>query len=105
MSCMLPVCGFWRYVWHGGILRVQFTATLACFGLAFTLGGRLVVNKPPSVDEVNPKVAIVAKDSFVPHYCPKDESTTFEYDKNSIKELDTKTTCVLCNICATKKPR
>ena len=41
--------------------RVQFTATLACIVLAFSLGDRLVVDKPPSVDEVRPKVVIRGK--------------------------------------------
>ena len=38
--------------------RVQFTATVACIELAFALGDRLVVDKPPFVDEVRPKVVI-----------------------------------------------
>ena len=45
--------------------RVQFTATLACIVLAFALGDRLVVDKPPSVDEVRPKVVIRGKEFFV----------------------------------------
>ena len=32
--------------------RVQFTAALACIVLAFALGDRIVVDKPPFVDEV-----------------------------------------------------
>ena len=45
--------------------RVQFIATLACIVLAFALGDRLVVDKPPSVDEVRPKVVIRGKEFFV----------------------------------------
>ena len=45
--------------------RVQFTATLACIVLAFVLGDWLMVDKPPSVDEVRPKVVIRGKEFFV----------------------------------------
>ena len=48
--------------------RVQFTATLACIVLAFALGDRLVVDKPPSVDEVRPKVVIRRQEFFVPEH-------------------------------------
>ena len=83
--------------------RVQFTATLACIVSAFALGDRLVVDKPPSVDEVRPKVVIRGKEFFVPEHYPKDakddpKDGKLEYDKNLIKELDTKTTGVLCNM-------
>ena len=54
--------------------RVQFIATLACIVLAFVLGDRLVVDKPPSVDEICPKVVIRGKEFFVPEHCPKDAS-------------------------------
>ena len=72
--------------------RVQFTATLACSVLAFALGDRLVVDKPPSVDEVRPKVVIRGKEFFVPEHYPKDASVKLQNDKKLIEELDTKTT-------------
>ena len=75
--------------------RVQFTATLACIVLAFALGDRLVVDKPPCVDEVRPKVVIRGKELFVPEHYPKDAFRKLEYDKSLIEELDTKTTGVL----------
>ena len=84
--------------------RVQFTTTLACNVLAFALGDQLVANKPPSVDEVRPKVVIRAKEFFVPEHCPKDASGKLEYDKNLIKDLDTKTTGVLRNMCKHNPP-
>ena len=84
--------------------RVQFTATLACIVLAFALGDRLVVDKPPCVDEVRPKVAIRGKEFFVPEHYPKDASRKLEYDKNLIEELDTKTTGVLRNMCKHNPP-
>ena len=83
--------------------RVQFTATLACI-VAFALGDQLVVDKPPSVDEVRPKVVIRGKEFFVPGHYPKDASGKLEYDKNPIKELDTKTTGVLHNMCKHNPP-
>ena len=55
--------------------------------LAFALGDRLVVDKPPSVDEVRPKVVIRGKEFFVTEHYPKDASRKLEYDKNLIKEL------------------
>ena len=58
--------------------RVQFTATLACIVLALTLGDRLVVDKPPSVDDVRPKVVIHGKEFFVPEHYPKDVSRKLE---------------------------
>ena len=67
--------------------------------LAFALGDRLVVDKPPSVDEVRPKGVIRGKEIFVPEQYPKHASGKLEYDKNLIKELDTKTTGVLRNMC------
>ena len=84
--------------------RVQFTATLACIVLAFALGDRLVVDKPPSVDEVRPKVVIRGQEFFVPEHYPKDASRKLEYDKNLIKELETKTTGVLRNMCKHNPP-
>ena len=50
--------------------RVRFTATLACIALAFTLGDRCAIDKPPLVDEVCPKVVIRGKDFFVPEHYP-----------------------------------
>ena len=61
--------------------RVQFTATLACIVLAFALGDRLVVDKPPSIDEVRPKVVIRGKEFFVSEHYPKDASGKLQYDK------------------------
>ena len=84
--------------------RVQFTATLACIVLAFALGDRLVVDKPPSVDEVRPKVVIHGGEFFVPEHYPKDASGKLEYDKNLIKELEEKTTGVLRNMCKHNPP-
>ena len=78
--------------------RVQFTATLACIVLAFALGDRLVVDKPPSVDEVRPKLVIRGEEFFVPEHYPKDAFGNLEYDKNLIKELEEKTTGVLRNM-------
>ena len=84
--------------------RVQFTATLACIVLAFALGGRLVVDKPPSVHEVRPKVVIRGKEFFVPKYYPKDASGKLQYDKKLIEELDTKTTDVIRSMCKHNPP-
>ena len=84
--------------------RVQFTATHACIVLAFALGDRLVLDKPPSVDEVRPKVVIRGKEFFVPEHYPKDACGKLEYDKNLIEELDTKTTGVLRNMCKHNPP-
>ena len=83
---------------------MQFTATLACIVLAFALGDRLVVHKPPSVDEVRPKVVIPGKEFFVLEHYPKDASGKLKYDKNLITELDTKTTGVLRNMCKHNPP-
>ena len=69
--------------------RVQFTATLACIILAFALGDRLLVDKPPCVDEVRPKGLICGKEFFLPEDYPKDASGKLQYDKKLIKELDT----------------
>ena len=55
--------------------RVQFTATPACIVLTFALGERLVVDMPPSVDEVRPKVVILGKEFFVLEHYPKDASS------------------------------
>ena len=61
-------CGVYQCALHASVLcpleicvalrrwRVQFKATLACIVLAFALGDRPTVDKPPSVDEVRPKV-------------------------------------------------
>ena len=51
--------------------RVQFTATLACIVLAFALGDRLVVDKPPFVDEVRPKGVIRGKEFLFQGITPK----------------------------------
>ena len=72
--------------------------------LAFALGDRLVFDKPPSVDEVRPKVVIRGKEFFVLEHHPKDASRKLEYDKNLIKELDSKTTGVLRNMCKHNPP-
>ena len=84
--------------------RVQFTATLACIVLAFALGDRLVVDKPPYVDEVRPKVVIRGKEFFVPQHFPKDASGKLEYDKNLIKEFDTKTGACFATCASTTLP-
>ena len=84
--------------------NVQFTATLACIVLAFALGDWLVVDKPPSVDEVRPKVVIRGEEFFVPEHYPKDASGKLEYDKNLIKELEEKTTGVIRNMCKHNPP-
>ena len=84
--------------------RVQFTATVAYIVLAFALGDRLVVDKPPSVDEVHPKVVIRGKEFFVPEHYPKDASSKLEYHKNLIKELDATTMGVLRNMCKHNPP-
>ena len=65
--------------------RVQFTATFACIVLAFALGDRPVVDKPPSVDAVCPKVVIRGKEFFVPEHCPKHVAGRLQYDKNWLK--------------------
>ena len=83
---------------------MQFTAILASNVLAFSLGDRLVVDKPPSVDEVRPKVVIRGKEFFVPKHYPKDAYGKLRYDKKLIEELDTKTTDVLRNMCKHNPP-
>ena len=105
-QCALHASGFcpWEICVALRNWRVQFTATLACIVLAFALGDRLVVDKPPSVDEVRPKVVIRGKEFFVPEHYPKDASGKLEHDKNVIKELDTKTTGVLRNMCKHNPP-
>ena len=42
--------------------------------------------------------------SKLPEHYPKDASRKLEYDKNLIKELDTKTTGVLRNMCKHNPP-
>ena len=84
--------------------RVQFTATVACIVLAFSLGDRFVVDKPLSVDEVRPKVVIRGEQFFVREHYPKDASGRLEYDKNLIKELEEKTTGVIRNMCKHNPP-
>ena len=51
--------------------RGQFTATVACIVWAFALGDRLVVDKPPSADEVRPKVVIRGKNFLFQGITPK----------------------------------
>ena len=106
-----PECGVYQCALHASGLcpsdicvalrnwSVQFTATPACIVLAFALGDRLVVDKPPFVDEVRPKVVIRGKEFFVPEHYPKDACGKLEYAKKMIEELDTKTTDVLRNMC------
>ena len=111
-----PECGVYQCALHASVLcpleicvalrnwRVQFTATLACIALVFTLGDRLVVDKPPSVDEVRPKVVIRGKEFFVPEHYPKDAFGKLQHDNKLIEELDTKTTDVLHNMCKHNPP-
>ena len=84
--------------------RVQFTATLVCIVLAFTLGDRCAVDKPPLVDEVRPKVVICGQEIFVPEHYPKDASGRLQYDKKLIEELDMETTDLLRNMCKHNPP-
>ena len=63
-----------------------------------------MVDKPPSVDEVRPKVGIRGEIFFVSEHYPKDASRKLEYDKNLIKELEEKTTGVLRNMCKHNHP-
>ena len=77
VNIMCPEIGVYQCALHASVLcpseicvaprnwRVQFAATLACVVLAFALGDRLVVDKPPSVAEVRPKVVIRGKEFFV----------------------------------------
>ena len=85
-------------------LRVQFAATLACIVLAFALDDRFVVDKPPPVDDIRPKVVIRGKEFFVPEHYRKDACVKLDYDKKLIEELDTKTTDVLRNMCKHNPP-
>ena len=80
MPCMLPFCVPGRYVWH--CATGEFNSLPHWHALAFALGDRLVVDKPPSVDEVRPKVVIRGKEFFVPEHYPKDASGKLQYDKN-----------------------
>ena len=66
--------------WHKW--RVQFTATLACIVLAFALGDRLVVDKPPSVDEVRPKVVVRGKEFLFPSITPNMPPVNCSMTKN-----------------------
>ena len=83
---------------------MQFAATLACIVLAFALGDRLVVDKPPFVDDVRPKVVIGGKEFIVPEHYPKDAFGKLHYGKKLIEELDTKATDVLRNMCKHSPP-
>ena len=84
--------------------RVQFTATLACIVLAFALGDRRAVDKPPLLDEVRRKVVIRGEEFFVPKLYPKDASGRLPYVKKLTEELDMTTTDVLCNMCKHNPP-
>ena len=84
--------------------RVQFTATLACIVLAFTLGNRCAVDKPPLVDDVRPRVVIRGEEFFAPEHYPKYSFGTLQYDKKVIEELDMKTTDVRRNMCKQNVP-
>ena len=88
--------------WSGGY-GVQFTATLACIVLAFPLGDRRAVDKPPLGDEVRPKVVICGKE-FDPKHYPKDACGRLQYDKKLIEELDMKTMDVLLDMCKHNLP-
>ena len=78
-----PECGVYQCALHASVLcpsevcvalrncRVQLTTTLACIVLAFVLGDRCAVDKPPLVDEVRPKVVIRGQEFFVPEYYPQ----------------------------------
>ena len=111
-----PECGVYQRALHASVLcpseicvalrkwRVQFSATLACIVLAFASSDRLVVDKPPLVDEVRPRVVIRGKEFFVPEHYPKDASGKLQYDKKLIEELDMKTTDVLRNMCKHNPP-
>ena len=113
---MCPKCGVYRCAVHASCFcpseilvalrnrRVQFTPTLACIALAFSFGDQLVIDKPPSVNEVRPKVLIRGQEFFVPQHYPKDASGKLEYNKNQIKELEQKTTGALRNICKHNPP-
>ena len=84
MHITCPKCGVYQCALHASVLcpseicvalrkwRVQFTATLACIVLAFALGDRPAVDKPPLVHEVRAKVVIRGEDFFVPEHYPKD---------------------------------
>ena len=96
--CPLEICLAWRK-W-----RVQFTATLACIVLAFALGDRCVVDKPPLIDEVRGKVVIRGKKFIVTKHYPKDASCRLQDAKNLIARPDMKTTDVLRNMCKHNSP-
>ena len=78
--------------------RVQFTTTLECIVLAFTLGDRRAVDKPPLLDEVHPKVVICGKEFLVLEHYPKDAVGRLQYGKKLVEELDMKTTDMLRNV-------
>ena len=84
--------------------RVQFTATLACIGLAFALGDRCAVDKPPFGDVVRPKVVIRGKEFFVPRHYSQTASGRLQCDKKLFEEFDMKTTDVLSNMCKHNPP-
>ena len=52
-------------------ISTRVTRTLACIALAFALGDRLLVDKPPSIDEVRPKVVIRRQEFYVIQHYPK----------------------------------
>ena len=79
--------------------RVQVITTVACIVSAFALGDRLVVDKPPFVDQVRPRVVIHGKELFVPEHYPTHAFGKLHFWKKLIEELDMKTTHVLRNMC------
>ena len=95
-----PAC--FRFVSIGGMCGIaqmeSATATLACVVLAFTLGDQCAVDKPPSVDEVRPKVVIHGQQFFVPEHYPQNASGRLQYVKKLFEQLDMKTTGVLRNM-------
>ena len=91
----------YRYSAHAS--PIQTTPSWAIV-LAFALGDRRAVDKPPLVDEVRPKVVIRGTEFFVPEHYPKDAYGRLLYDKKLIEELDMKTTDVLRNMCKHNPP-
>ena len=79
--------------------KVQPCAAIACTAFALALGESATVAKPPSTDEVRPKVVIRGKEFFVPERYPKGASGRLDYDKKLIAHLDEKHASVLRNMC------
>ena len=84
--------------------KVPFATILACMVLAFVLGDRRAVDKPPLVNGLRPKVVSRGKEFFVLEHYPKDALGRLHYDKKLIEELERKTADVLCNICKHNPP-